>query len=204
MLKRSFLFLIIFLPFFILSSESYPYIPYDNHDWFIKAVQLDQRPLYRKVVEIQPQVAIEVGCSLKIWPRLIVNNQPENGLLYAVDTWISPGEDYKICPEKPYLYQIFLSNIQHAGLVDKIIPIKMESLEAAKHLEIQADFIYINKSRDFESLTQEIISWYAHLNEGGLICGNNWQNEEVQTAVINCAYDLGKEVYYEENFWWYE
>ena len=104
-------------------------------------------------------------------------------------------------PRLPYLFQQFLSNVKHAGLTDKIIPVRMDSLEAAKTLNIQADLIYIDASHDTASVITDIMSWYPHLKTDGVMCGDDWLWDTVRLAVQICARRFGKKIYSEENFW---
>lgn len=85
--------------------------------------------------------------------------------MYAVDHWRG-NVDWKIQPdftEKQKLYYLqFLSNVIHAGLCHKIIPMKMESLEAAKIIDFIPDLVFIDGSHDYESVYNDITAWYKN------------------------------------------
>ena len=116
-------------------------LPFDSHGWFGNGTKLE-----KIINEKRPQIVIEVGSWLGLSTRFIAGKVAEGAKVYAVDTWRgSPGESVHLQdPRLPYLYQQFLSNVKHAGLTDKIIPVRMDSLEAARALNIQADLIYID------------------------------------------------------------
>lgn len=176
-------------------------LPFDGHGWFMNA-----DPLKVIIDQKQPQIAIEIGSWLGLSTRFIASNMPENGKLYAVDTWLgSPTESvHQQDPRLPYLYQLFLSNIIHEDLCHKIIPVRMNSLEASKALNVKADLIYLDGAHDTKSVTEDIVYWNGHLNKDGIMCGDDWGWTSVQTAVIHCANVLNKKVCSSGNFWWYE
>ena len=126
--------------------------------------------------------------------------------VYAVDTWKGSSNEpvHMQDPRLPHLYALFLSNVKHAGLTHKIIPIRMESTEAAKALSVMADLIYIDGAHDTPSVIEDILSWHPHLQAGGVMCGDDWKWSSVRTAVIHCASVLNQRVYGEGNFWWFE
>lgn len=176
-------------------------LPFDEHGWFSNANQLKAI-----IKEKSPRVVIEVGSWLGLSTRFIASQLPRGGIVYAIDTWKgSPNESVHMAdPRLPYLYQLFLSNVKHAKLTRKIIPIRMESLEAATALNVKADLIYIDASHNTSSVIQDIMNWYPHLNENGILCGDDWLWRSVKKAVIHCAPLLNKKENVNHNFWWYE
>lgn len=203
---KKFLLLILCLNSCLFADMSEPYrsietLPFDNHGWFCNEKQLgpvlDQK---------SPKVVIEIGSWLGSSTRFIASRIPKNGIVYAVDTWKgSPAESIHLQdPRLPYLYQLFLSNIKHANLTEKIIPIRMESTEASIALNVKADLIYLDASHDTDSVIDDIMNWHPHLNKGGLLCGDDWTWESVKAAVIHCSGVLNKKFNAEGNFWWFE
>lgn len=172
-------------------------LPFDGQGWFMNANQLDAI-----IREKSPQTVIEVGSWLGSSTRFIAERV--NGKVYAVDTWQGSSDEllHQNDPRLPYLYQLFLSNVKHAGLTDKIVPVRMRSLEAAKSINIQADLIYIDAGHDETSVYKDIKAWIKHLKPGGVICGDDWAAfHTVKKAVIRAANDLNKTVVAEGNFW---
>lgn len=175
-------------------------LPFDSHGWFGNASQLE-----RCLAEHPARTIIEVGSWLGSSTRFLAEHLEEAGKLYAVDTWAgSPEESVHMQdPRLPYLYQLFLSNVKHAGLTDRIVPVRMRSTEAAKALNVKADLIYIDAAHDTNSVYADIIAWSDHLNEDGVMCGDDWLWDSVRTAVIKAAHQLGKSIENEGNFWRY-
>lgn len=176
-------------------------LPFDNHGWFLNGDHL-------KVIikNRRPKTVIEVGSWLGLSTRFIASHLPKKAKLYAIDTWLGSTEEavHQQDPRLSHLYQLFLSNVIHAGLCHKIIPIRMTSLEAAKALKVRAELIYIDGAHDTKSVTEDILAWHEHLTEKGIICGDDWVWTTVQVAVIECGKKLNKKVYTAGNFWWYE
>lgn len=98
-------------------------------------------------------------------------------------------------------YQQFLSNMIHSNLTDKVIPIRMESIEAARTLVLMADLIYIDAAHSEQAVYDDIIEWSVHLNTNGVLCGDDWSWETVRIGVIKAAELLNVKIYNEGNFW---
>lgn len=173
-------------------------LPFDSHGWFLNQDQMEAC-----ILEIEPKTVIEVGSWLGTSTRFIAERLPEGAKLYAVDTWLGSPSEVLVMqdPRIPYLFQLFLSNIKHAGLTNRIIPIRMDSIEASKALNIHADLIYIDASHDTASVYNDIMAWLPHLKEDGVFCGDDWNRPSVRKAVIRAAEKLNCLVIGEGNFW---
>ncbi|KAF3362655.1 putative methyltransferase, putative O-methyltransferase [Chlamydiales bacterium STE3] len=176
-------------------------LPFDGHGWFG-----NQEPLKNILHAGSINTVIEVGSWLGSSTRFIASELPEDGVVYAVDTWLGTPEEVLHCtdPRLPYLYQQFLSNVIHAGLTKKIVPIRMHSQEAANALHLKAGLIYLDASHETENVYKDILAWYPHLAEGGMMCGDDWLWPTVQVAVMNASQVLQRKVHSVENFWWFE
>lgn len=175
-------------------------LPFDGHGWFANENSIG---LNNIIQTKNPKIAIEVGTWLGSSARFIASKMQENGVLYCIDTWRGSTEhngDTRLLT----LYQQFLSNTIHAGLTEKIVPMRMESLEAASALNVKADLIYIDASHDTDNVRKDILAWYPHLNAGGTLCGDDWGWVSVQIGVIQAAQNLKLHLYTSGNFWWVE
>jgi Methyltransferase domain len=198
---------LICLPLFSNEAQvSEPYrsivdLPFDPHGWFGNAQQLDKFLQGKNI-----KTVIEVGSWLGASTRYIAASMADDGVLYAIDTWLgSPQEAVHLQDSRlPYLYQLFLSNIKHAGLCHKVVPIRMTSQEASNALNVKADLIYLDGAHDTQSVCNDILSWYPHLNPYGIICGDDWKWHSVRVAVSHCAGILNKTIRVDDNLWWYE
>lgn len=173
-------------------------LPFDGDGWFANGQHLKACFAEKKI-----KTVIEVGSWLGLSTRFLAENVDGGGKVYAVDTWLgSPDEEvHQKDPRLPQLYEIFLSNVLHAGLAHVIIPVQMDSLAAAETLNVKADLIYIDASHGTEAVYQDILAWHAHLNEGGILCGDDWCWPTVQEGVKKAAATLNLQIEFEYTWW---
>lgn len=173
-------------------------LPFDPHGWFYNGEWLHECMTRRAIKNV-----VEVGSWLGTSTRFMAERLPIDGKVYAVDTW-EGSKEHRNDPRLPTLFQQFLSNTIHFELTDKIVPIRMHSLEAAVGLAIAADLIYIDASHETEDVFADVMHWHPHLAQNGLICGDDWNYKSVQHAVLDAAFQLKAVVRFEGKFWWFE
>lgn len=158
-------------------------LPFVDSGWYSNGPQL------KALIDLHHvKTVIEVGSYLGQSTIHLAECLPEEGVVYAVDHWLgSPehqeGEWAEGSVPLGSLYHQFLSNIISKHLTQKIIPLRMDSLTAAKNLKMTADLIYIDAAHDTESVFQDLSAWYLHLNQGGVLCGDDWEWPSVQKGV---------------------
>lgn len=127
------------LPFLPEPYNSVHLMPYKPEGWYN-----NHGPISELVKRKNMRIVIEVGSWMGQSTLAIAKLLPENGLVCAVDTWEgSPNETHHAPKILATLYDQFLSNIIHEQLTHKIIPVRMDSLQAAKILTVQPDMIYM-------------------------------------------------------------
>jgi predicted O-methyltransferase YrrM len=179
-------------------------LPFDEQGWFSNA-----EPLKECFLEKNIQTVIEVGTWLGSSARFFGREVGTEGKVYCVDNWTGPINPtakelaaYNTHRDRlPTLYQQFLSNVIHANLTDRIVPVRMDSLEAAKQLNVFADLIYIDAAHSEEAVFSDILAWAAHLNPDGILCGDDWHWDEVRKGVERGAMFLGKNIDVRGGFW---
>lgn len=171
-----------------------------------------QKYLKQFLQDYKPKVIVDLGSWMGASAAFMAFLMQEEGRLYAVDYFNTSLDSYLIDKKEeidnnsdiPRLYRQFLSNIIHYKLCDKIIPLKMSTLEAAKLFEIKADLIFVDAATDEESVYKDIMNWYPKLSKNGIICGDNWNwFMSVQRGVSRAAKELGKTVVTDNNFWYF-
>lgn len=176
-------------------------LPFDNHGWYG-----NKKEIKNLIQNNDIKVVIEVGSWLGKSTRHIAGLLPKNGKVYAVDHWQGsfehqPGHD-EHGKNLSQIYDQFLSNVIHAKLTDKIIPIRMPSLVAEKHLsDVTPDLIYIDASHEYESVYQDLCAWYPHVKGHGILCGDDWAYSEVQKAVEKFAEENHLIIEVKSPFW---
>lgn len=183
------------------ASSIYDYIkpiPFDNHGWFQNKPQLE-----RIFEENEIESVIELGSWAGTSTRYFGEKLRGKGVVLAVDTWLgSQNEEAHLKdPRIAYLYQLFLSNVKHAGLEEVIIPFKMTTDEAAVAIEFKADLIYVDGDHSTRQVVRDIINWNSHLSSRGILCGDDWQWGTVRKGVEQAAKQLGRQIEAEGNFW---
>jgi hypothetical protein len=118
--------------------------------------------------------------------------------IYSVSSWLSADSSQK------HLFQKFLSNVKHENSAELITPIRMNSQEAAGALNVTADFISITGGNDQNGIYNDILAWFTHLSNDGVICGNNWFENSVQIGVTRAAAVLDVAVKTNGNVWYIE
>lgn len=181
-------------------------LPFDGHGWFARSNQVG---LDHFIAQLQPKVVVELGSWLGASTCFIAERLHEDAVLYAIDNWNQVGsEGVQKNPEwaakLPTLYQSFLSNVIHKELTHIIVPIRMDTREAAKALAIMPDLIYVDASHKEDDVYQDVRAWYPRLNKGGIMCGDDWSWQSVQKGVLRAAQEINQVVSNDGTFWWFE
>ena len=180
-------------------------LPFKTHGW-----SLHEEAISRIFSSKNIKVVAEVGVWTGKWSIYVAQQLPPDGKLFAIDHWNGTNEySYSEKQLIPTLYQQFLSNVIHSQLTAKIIPMRLDSLEAAKclkELSISPDLIYIDASHDYVSVYNDINAYFPLISPGGLLCGDDYSNDwpGVKQAVHEFAEQHGLSVCIEGNFWYYE
>ena len=102
-----------------------------------------------------------------------IENSGKNIQLHCIDTWEGSIEhkDETVIKEKS-LYNQFLNNIEPVKHIIK--PVRLASRDAARTYEDESiDFIFIDAAHDYESVREDLYSWYPKIKKGGLIAGHD-------------------------------
>ncbi len=153
---------------------------FDSGGWYVNRAQMQN--LFQNH---QINTVIEVGCWLGLSTRHIASLLPPGGKLYAIDHW-QGSDEHQHLQHLSTLYDQFLSNVIHARLTDKIVPIRMSSIEASYligMMGVMPDLIYIDASHDTESVLADLNAWYPFIKGHGILCGDDWDWPTVRTAV---------------------
>lgn len=126
------------------------------------------------------------------------NSLPSLTTVYSVNPWVSDDLTHK------HLFQRFLSNVKQENTAHLIVPIRMSSHEAALAFNMKADFISLVGANDQDTVYQDILAWYPHLTENGVLCGNNWNEGPVEIGVTKAAQTLDLTLKINNNVWYFE
>ncbi len=144
------------------------------------------------IEEIRPSTIVEIG----VWKGRSVIHMSKKAksmkldcAVIAVDTWLGSAEhwvnskypgDLKASFGQPNIYKTFLQNIVSEGLTDIVLPIPLDSTNAANVLrakKIQIDLLHIDAGHDFRSVTNDLTSWWPLLRPGGILVGDDYSDK---------------------------
>ncbi|HEV8052031.1 MAG TPA: class I SAM-dependent methyltransferase [Parachlamydiaceae bacterium] len=174
------------------SVRTIPYTPYFVQDGYVH-YSLIQSHNAAVIVDVESQ---DGGVARYIAQQ--AESLPSLQSIYSISAW--PETD----PVQKRPYQRFLSNVNQEKTAELITPIRMNSLEAATSLNIRADFISLVGANDQERLYKDILAWYPHLSDNGVICGNNWYESAVELGVTKAAKSLDLNLKISGNVWYFE
>ena len=95
---------------------------------------------------------------------------PDGARLHCVDHFQGSSEHYQMNIDVSDLKQGFMKNIEAFGVSDRIETVDMTTLEAATHFEDESvDFILLDASHDYDSVSADLNAWYPKLRSGGML-----------------------------------
>lgn len=171
-------------------------LPYNDFGFFSSY----KKPILKNLVDrYKVRVIVELGSFLGKSTRYFGAIVPSDGKIYAIDHWLGSKnhqtpERRDVYPLLPTLYEQFLSNIIHANLCNKIIPIRSYTVEATH---------FIDASHEYEDVFHDLHAWYPKVKSKGIISGDDWfwEKQSVKNAVIKFANEIKAEVYRDKNIW---
>jgi hypothetical protein len=144
-------------------------------------------------------VFVEIGSWCGRSSRAIADNLPADAILVCVDTFCgSSGEPdaHKTAKEREGdgVYMKFMANLYDHVRLGRVMPLRMESANAAtflKSMGVIADTIFIDGDHSMEGVKRDIEAWRPLLKEGGMLCGHDYylpeQNPLAWIGVRECV-----------------
>jgi len=80
--------------------------------------------------------------------------------------------------------ELYMLTLSRFSSLPHIHVIRLTSVEAAPFLPNDLDFVYLDAAHDYESVTQDIKTWYPKIRPGGLIWGDDYFYDTVEKAVV--------------------
>lgn len=180
-------------PYAISTEDPYAiseFLPEDPSGWYAHTPYIEE--IFKQndihvVVEVGSRIG---GGSTRHIAGLL---KAKGGVLYAVDTWLGSSEhqpgQQAYNPILPKLYEQFISNMIRWDLKETVIPMRMDSVSAARILKITPDFIYIDGEHSMAAVYADLTAWYPFIENRGIICGDDWGWETVRRGVELFAYE---------------
>ncbi len=99
------------------------------------------------------------------------------GRLWCVDTWgANPAHRVPNAPTD-HLFSTCAANLERHNITNVVL-YRGESVEAARNWPNQVQFIYVDASHDRHSVAMDLVAWWALLQPGGIIAGDDYGNPD--------------------------
>jgi predicted O-methyltransferase YrrM len=139
--------------------------------------------------ELAPKVVIEVGVWKGGSTMVMARRIKEAGLcgvIIAVDTWLGAWDhwlqpqwfgDLQFDGGYPTLFQTFVANICDSDLQDYVVPLPLDSANAAHVIKARAlrpNVLHIDAAHDYASVLSDLKLWWPLLQDGGILIGDDY------------------------------
>jgi hypothetical protein len=167
-----------------------------------EAINSMPRPMIKYIAALNQKnlVGAEIGVGSGA-NSLSILNTLDMKHLHCVDPF--PSGLGKPTKETPI--PVEAKDVAFAALKDKPVVWHVEtSLDAAKKIDEQLDFVYIDGLHDFKSVIDDIAAWYPLVRKGGVVGGHDFtiQGEAVIDAVNKFAVDTNLYLNIAYPDWW--
>lgn len=145
--------------------------------------------LEEAVVERRPGVIVEVGAwkgASALYMARLMAGHGIDGTVIAVDTWLGAVDHWaradlfaELATEHGYpsLYRTFLANVLHERLADRVLPLPLDSVNAAELMRLRgvsADVIHLDAGHEEASVAADLRAWWPVLRPGGLFVADDY------------------------------
>lgn len=148
------------------------------------------RNTFKRAIDMaNPHVIVEVGSFVgesAIFMADYIKSRKLNCVIICVDTWCGGIDHWEKVPEKlkfwfgrPSLFYQFMGNVIERGASDVIIPLSMDSINAArllKMLDIYPDLVYVDASHEEGDVLRDYEAYWSLLHSGGILLVDDLTN----------------------------
>ncbi|MEE7476475.1 class I SAM-dependent methyltransferase [Methylobacterium hispanicum] len=158
--------------------------PLDLQGWRSEHAYLDEA-----VEQFRPGVVVEIGTwkgASALHMARIMAERGIPGTVVAVDTWLGAVDHWadagmfaELATEHgfPSLYRTFLANVLREGLADRVVPLPLDSVNAAELMRLRgvgADVIHLDAGHEETSVAADLRAWWPVLRPGGLFIADDY------------------------------
>jgi hypothetical protein len=157
----------------------------DYEDLYTQAIQQYSRQEKGIFVE----VGAWLGRSIAFLTVEIINSGKDIDV-HVVDKWEDAMEFSISDITNSNFYSNFLTNIE--PVKDNLNIIRAPSIEAAsKFIDNSIDFLFLDAAHTYKDVTDDFISWWPKMKNGGIFAGHDYYNSEVGRAVNDFCEKIG-------------
>jgi hypothetical protein len=142
------------------------------------------------VTRIRPTTIVEIGVWNGASSRTLaeaLREQQVDGVVISIDTWLGSAEhwvgdhfkDLHCVHGYPTKQLTFMANVSDWNLTGHIVPLPLDSLNAAIVLQaygITADIIHLDSAHDYEAVAADLRVWWPRLRSGGILIGDDYHH----------------------------
>lgn len=159
--------------------------------------------LAHAITQTQPQIIVELGVwkgASTLFMAEELRRSGHDGVVIAVDTWLGSREHWVrdeyfgevgFLHGYPTLYYKFLANVARSGLGDYVVPLPLDSLNAARVLQdfgLSPGLIHLDGGHDYDSVMADLKAWWPLLVQNGILVGDDYYTNG-QWSGVRRAYD---------------
>ncbi len=156
------------------------------------------------IARITPKIIVEIGVwkgGSTVFMAEKLKQQELPAAVIAVDTFLGSWEHYEQAEHfaslihqngYPSLFYTFLTNVMRAGVERQVIPLPLDSANAAHVLGrkgIRPDIIHIDAGHDFEAVSNDLRLWWPLLAPGGIMIADDYDASGVVWPSVRDAVD---------------
>lgn len=143
-------------------------------------IEGDVLQLHEHAREVPPGgTIVEIGSFMGLSTIVLATGLVETGNLAArihcVDTWEGSPEHRDLdLVRRGRLYDLFLANVQDAGIADLVRPVRLPSVEAAgRFAPGSVDLLFVDGDHSEAGAYADLRAWWPAVRPGGTVIGHD-------------------------------
>lgn len=116
-----------------------------------------------------------MGLSAIVLAIGLVDSGNFTARIHCVDTWAgSPEHGHLEIVRRGRLYDLFLANVEDAGIAALVHPIRLPSVEAARRFApASVDLLFVDGDHSEEAASADLRAWWPTIRPGGTVLGHD-------------------------------
>lgn len=160
--------------------------------------------LEETVRDTKPRIIVEIGVwkgASAIHMAEVLRALKSPAVIICIDTWLGAEDHWadskwlgslQMDKGYPTIFQTFMNNVVSKGLQDYIVPLPLDSVNAATLLRrrgIAADLIHIDAGHEYQAIANDISAWWPALAHGGVLIGDDYYADGKTWPGVKAAFD---------------
>lgn len=170
-------------------SDPFAGFPLNLYEKDVQGWQSGHSYLVDSIERLQPQIIVEIGVwkgGSTIAMATKLRDLGMNAVVISIDTWLGSWDHWNndmwfdhlgFDHGYPSIHRKFMNNVVAAGVQNYVVPLPLDSLNAAhvlRDFNIKPDIIHLDAGHDFDAVTADLNVWWPLLKDGGLFIGDDY------------------------------